>query len=342
VDNAIALVESKLPPATDADMERWLVAGLAACANAGLVAVHDMGMSVASARILAKLDAEKKLPLRVFVYLDGSADESYAYLGTTKPSPMLEVMGVKLYADGAMGSRGAALLADYADDPGNKGLLVMEPADLAARVKRVHAKGFAAAVHAIGDRGNRVVLDALDASPAPNGMRDRIEHAQLVAPEDFARFAKRGVVASMQPTHATSDMRWAEARVGKERVKGAYAWQTMLANGVMLAFGSDAPVESEKPAWGIYAAITRQDHAGAPKEGFLPEQRMTQHQALVGFATGAAYAVSHERELGALTPGMFFDVTLFEKDVAAPKDWINAKPVGTIVAGTLRTTEKVK
>ncbi len=346
IDNAIDLVTAKLPAPTDSDVERWIVEGLAACADAGLVAVHDMGMSVAATKVVMKLDDDNKLPLRVFVYLDGGDAASYEVLGTRPPSDRLSIMGVKLFADGAMGSRGAALLDEYADDKGNKGLLLTEPAELQKRIAKVHGKGFAAAVHAIGDRGNRVVLDAMKASPAPNGVRDRIEHAQLVEKSDFARFALLHVVASMQPTHATSDMRWAEQRVGAERVKGAYAWRTMLKGGVALAFGSDAPVEDERPQLGVYAAITRQDADGKPAAGFMPEQKVTQREALAAFAAGSAYAVGKEQHMGALTPGMFFDVTLFNDDpvkkteAGDPKAWLRTKPVGTLVGGVLREARK--
>ena len=342
IDSAMSLVEPKLPPPSPADRERWLVAGLTAFADAGLVAVHDMGMSVDSARILMKLDDAGKLPVRVFVYLDGTDEASYGLLGTRPPSERLEIVGVKLYADGAMGSRGAALLEDYADEPGQRGLLITEPAVLEARIKQVQQKGFQAAIHAIGDRGNHVVVTALAAAEGNDrSARHRVEHAQLIAPDDFALFARTGVIASMQPTHATSDMRWAEARVGRERLKGAYAWRTMLDKHIPLAFGSDAPIESERPVLGLYAAITRQDDEGNPPGGFLPDQRLTEAEALHAFAAGAAYAVHHERDLGALTPGMFFDVSLFDKDPhgAAPK-WLQTKPVGTVVGGKLRATPK--
>ncbi len=338
VDNAMDLVAAHLPAPTDADRERWLVAGLRACADAGLVAVHDMGMSVASAKMLLKLDQDGQLPVRVFVYLDGAEDAAYDFLGSVKNSEMLYFMGVKLYADGALGSRGAALLEDYADDPKNRGLLVTEPAVLEARIERVHAKGYQAAVHAIGDRANRTVIDLLTKHHVVD-IRDRLEHAQVLAVDDIARLYVPRITASMQPTHATSDMRWAEARVGKERLKGAYAWKSVVDSGADLAFGSDAPVEDVRPAWGIYAAITRQDHQGNPTGGFAPDQKLTTGQALQAFARGAAWAVNLERHDGALTPGMFFDVSLFDVDAAAdpdPRIWLTARPLGTVVSGRLR------
>ncbi len=342
VDNAIDLVERKLPEATDADVERWLTAGLAACADAGLVAVHDMGMSVAAARILQRLDRDGKTPVRVFVYLDGADPGAVEALGSFATTPTFEVRGVKLFADGAMGSRGAALLADYSDEPGNQGLLLTPPDVLAKTASVVHAKGFQIAVHAIGDRGNRVVLDAIDAAQgADRARRHRVEHAQLVAPDDFARFAALGVVASMQPTHATSDMRWAEARVGADRVAGAYAWRTMLQRDVPLAFGSDAPVESERITLGLYAAATRQDDRGAPKGGWTPAQKVTTDEALLAFTRGAAYAVGKEQDLGGLTPGMMMDVSVFDRDPRGdPVAWLQTTPTATVVGGKVRTTTR--
>jgi predicted amidohydrolase YtcJ len=341
VDNAMDLVTPFLPVPTDVDRERWLLAGLDAAADAGLVAVHDMGMSVASARVAIRLDAEGRLPIRLFVYLDGTEDAAYGFLGTHANTERLSFLGVKLYADGALGSRGAALLDDYADEPGRRGLLVTEPAVLEERIRRVHARGYQAAVHAIGDRANRIVIDLLTKHHVFD-IRDRIEHAQVLALDDIPRLYGPRITASMQPTHATSDMRWAEARLGPERLKGAYAWRRMLDAGNALAFGSDAPVEDIRPAWGIHAALTRQDHDGKPPGGFTPDQRLTQQEVLRSFARDAAWAVNLERHAGALTPGMFFDVSLFDADAVAQSDagdpgaWLRVRPVGVVVGGTLR------
>ncbi len=342
IDNAIDLLNPALPKATPADHERWLTAGLAACADAGLVAVHDMGMSVDAFAALRVMEAKGPLPVRVFVYLDGSDDAAYDVLGTVKATDTLALMGVKLYADGALGSRGAALIDDYSDEPGQRGLLLTEPALLEARIKKAHDKTFQVAVHAIGDRANRLVIDLLEKHHRDE-IRDRLEHAQVIAPSDIPRLYAPRITASMQPTHATSDMRWAEARLGKDRLAGAYAWRSIWNTGAALAFGSDAPVESERPAWGIYAAITRTDHSGQPSGGFLPEEALSQAQALRAFSRHAAWAVNLERHAGALTPGMFFDVSVFDIDAAAATDagdpaaWLRAKPVATVVGGTIRT-----
>ncbi len=339
IDNAMGLLRSKLPAPTPDDRKRWLRTGLSACAGAGLVGVHDMGMSVATFRALQALDDEGAIPIRVYVYLDGSDDEA---LGIVRNRPTatarVEVRGLKLFADGAMGSRGAALLDDYSDAPGERGLLLTSADVLKQRVADVHAAGAQVAIHAIGDRGVRTALDAIAFVQRDDvTRRHRVEHAQMIATDDIARFKTLGVIASMQPTHATSDMRWVEARVGSERVNGTYAWRTLLETGVPLAFGSDAPVESHRPSWGVYAALTRQDHAGSPEGGWRPEQRVTLGEALAAFSSGAAFAVGAEDKLGRLAPGQVFDVTLWPRGVTeAPERWLTAWPRAIVVGGELR------
>lgn len=347
VDNAMELVSRHLPPPSEADLERWLLAGTRAAADAGLVAVHDMGMAVDALPVLRRLESEGRLPLRVFVYLDGSDERAVAAAkaarleiakGDPSQPPLVHVQGVKLYADGAMGSRGAALLEDYSDERGHKGTLLTEPKVLAEQVRAIHEAGLQAAIHAIGDGGNRAALDAIASAQGPDkSRRHRVEHAQLLGPDDFMAFAALGVIASMQPTHATSDMRWAEARVGKERLAGAYAWRTLLESGAPLAFGSDAPVESERPALGLYAAVTRQDADGAPEGGWLPEQRLEVDAAIRAFSSGAAYAVKREGELGALKRGYPLDLSVFSEDARQdPARWLTSQPVATVVRGNLR------
>lgn len=343
VDTAVDLVSKQLPKPTTADHERWLTRAMKACADAGLVAVHDMGMDKDAVRVLKALNDHGALPVRVFVYLDGNDDGAWPLLGTFAATDMLQVMGVKLYADGALGSRGAALLDDYSDDVGNRGLMVTEPAVLEQRIQRAHELRFQVAVHAIGDRANRLAIDLLTKHHRID-IRDRLEHAQVLAVDDIGRLFAPRITASMQPTHATSDMRWAKNRLGEARLAGAYAWKRFVDANVALAFGSDAPVEDVRPAWGIYAAITRQDHDGHPVEGFLADQRLTQAQALRAFARNAAWAVNLERHAGALTPGMYFDVSLFDIDAVAATDagdpaaWLRARPVGTVLSAKLRST----
>lgn len=259
-----------------------------------------MGQTPETCDIAQRLADEGRLPIRLFVYLEGSETGSMAALGRYRAADRFAVRGMKYYTDGALGSRGALLLADYSDEPGRRGLAVTDAPDLADLVREVHRRGFQCAIHAIGDGGNRMALDAIAAAQAPDPSgapprRHRVEHAQVVHPDDFARFAALGALASVQPTHCTSDLRWAEQRLGPERVKGAYAWRTFLDHGVRLPLGSDAPVEDWNPLPGVYAAITRQEPDGDPAGGWHPEQILTLDEALRGFTAEAAYAVGGGR-----------------------------------------------
>jgi predicted amidohydrolase YtcJ len=234
---------------------------------------------------------------------------------------------VKLYADGALGSRGAALLEDYADDPGNRGLLIVGPEAMARAIERVGACRLQAAVHAIGDRANRVVLDGLEAmqrAHPDNPGRHRVEHAQVLSAADVGRFADLGIVASMQPTHATSDMYWAGERLGAERVRYAYAWRSLLDSGARMAFGSDFPVEEANPMLGLLAAVARQDRDRWPEGGWHPEQSVTRAEALHGFTLGAAWAAFMEDEVGSLAPGKRADFVVLDADpMAVPAQQID-------------------
>jgi predicted amidohydrolase YtcJ len=224
---------------------------------------------------------------------------------------------VKLYADGALGSRGAALLADYADDPGNQGLLFAPDDGLQEQMRRVLSCGLQVAVHAIGDRANRQVLDAyarlLPEFPHNPG-RHRIEHVQILAPADLPRFATLGVITAMQPTHATSDMYWAGERLGEERLAGAYAWRSLADSGAILAFGSDFPVEQANPMLGIYAAVGRQDLSGWPEGGWQPQERVTRAQAIRAFTRDAARAAFMEDSVGSLETGKRADFIVLDRD----------------------------
>ena len=230
----------------------------------------------------------------------------------------LTVRAVKLYADGALGSRGAALLADYSDEAGSRGLVLLEPADLDRQIRRAMAAGIQPAVHAIGDGANRLVLDAYQRvlhDLRTSDPRPRIEHAQIVAREDWPRFAALGVIASMQPTHATSDMPWAEARLGNARLAGAYAWRRLLDARAHLAFGSDAPVEGVSPIAGIYAAVTRQDGNCWPPGGWLPEERLSVEEAVRLYTLDAAYAAFEEDIKGSIAVGKLADFVVLSQDI---------------------------
>jgi predicted amidohydrolase YtcJ len=253
----------------------------------------------------------------------------------------LTVRAIKAYADGALGSRGAALLEDYSDEPGHRGLLVTPPERIAAVALDARRAGWQLWVHAIGDRGNRIVLDAYQhaAAAAPRapegGQRPRIEHAQVIAPEDFPRFAQLAVIASIQPTHATSDMVWAEARLGSSRIAGAYAWRRLKNAGARLAGGSDAPVESENPIEGLYAAVTRQDASGKPPGGWHADQALSRAEAVALFTSDAAYAAFEEKWRGRIAVGAAGDLTVLSADpLTVPVEKILAvRPVMTVVGG---------
>ncbi len=247
----------------------------------------------------------------------------------------LTVRSIKLYADGALGSRGAALLAPYSDDPGNSGLMLARPEHLLDVAKRARAKGFQVNTHAIGDRGVRNVIDAYSEAGVTANDRYRVEHLQVISPPDVPRLVSNGIIASMQPTHATSDMPWAERRVGSERIKGAYAWRTILNAGGRLALGSDFPVEDVNPFFGIYSAVTRQDHQGQPPGGWYPDQRLTPAEAIRGFTKDAAYAAFEETSRGTIEPGKLADFTIVDGDLLTmpAADLWKAKVRYTIVGG---------
>src|SRR5438132_3088853 len=271
VDAAMSLIDSKVPPPSPELRKARVLAAAQTIAANGLTEVHDAGADGATIAAVKQLIDEKKLPIRIYQMVSDDA----AMLDTWfRSGPLiaygnrLTVRAVKLYGDGALGSRGAALLAPYSDDPGNSGLLVSKEEHLAAVARRARSAGFQVNTHAIGDRGVRNVFDAYESAGATPADRFRIEHFQVVAPSDFPRLAKSGIIASMQPTHATSDMYWAETRIGPERIKGAYAWRTVLDSGARLALGSDFPVEAVNPFFGIYAAVTRQDQKGWPPGGW--------------------------------------------------------------------------
>lgn len=341
IDTAAALVDAVVPAPDDALRAEALARSLEAAARHGLTGVHDMGVSLADLALMRRFADEDKLPLRIRAYADGDAAalERLCVMGPYEhPKGRLAMRGVKFYVDGALGSRGAALLDDYSDEPGHRGLLVTEPAAYAAAVAKARDCGIQPASHAIGDRGNRIVLDTYEkvlGDAAGGDHRWRVEHAQVVHRDDLARFAALKVVASMQPTHATSDMPWAEARLGKERLYGAYAWQRLRALGVPLALGSDYPVESVDPRLGLYSAVTRQDRDGQPPGGWLPDQRLTPEQALRGFTAGAAFAAFDEDLVGRLTPGLAADFVVLDADpfVVAPAELPELKVLSTWVDG---------
>lgn len=350
VDNAMDLVTRHIPAPSAEVRERRVRLAARALAAEGLTVVHDMGEDLELARLLARLSARGELDVEVVGYLsEGELQRDLARelaslpRATRDASSTFRVAGVKLYMDGALGSRGAALLEPYADDPTNVGLPFLTEAELDARLARCDELRLQPAIHAIGDLANRRVLDAYErrmgASRDFASLRPRIEHAQVVAPEDWTRFAALGVIPSMQPTHATSDMPWAPARLGARRVEGAYAWRRLDPTGTRLACGSDFPVERSNPLEGLYAAITCADAAGNPPGGYRPDQKLDAKAALAGFTLNAAHAAREETRLGKLEVGCHANLTVLDVDplTCDPRALLGAgRVLRTIVRG--RTT----
>lgn len=344
IDAAAKLVDDVVPPPSAATRELALRRALAQAVRHGLTGVHDMGVALDDLALMRRLADAGELPLRITAYADGDAAALTALCAfgpLRHGNGRLRMAGVKLYADGALGSRGAALLADYHDEPGHRGLLVTSPADLEAAMRKAHGCGLQVAAHAIGDGANRSLLELFSSVlgvRAGSDHRWRIEHAQVVAVEDIPRFAALGVLASMQPTHATSDMPWAGDRLGPERLAGAYAWRRFLDAGVRLPLGSDFPVESVDPMLGLHAAISRQDAQGNPPGGWLPDQRLSLLEALHGFTVAAAHAGFAEQEVGRLATGLRADFVMVARDpfelpidavrtLALRSTWVDGKPV---------------
>ena len=344
VDNAMQRVFQAMPRPTPADVETQLLRGLKALTAVGLTAVHDAGVDADTLEVYRKLAEERRLPVRVYAMLDGQQplDKLAAHMDTWRRTPevgRLTVRAVKMFADGALGSRGAKLFEPYSDDPGNSGLWLTEPDELRRRIAIVAEAGFQPCVHAIGDAACAEVLSAYASLPRLRKLRPRIEHLQVLRARDVPLLRASGAVASMQPSHATSDALWAEARLGRgtERQKGAYAWRQAADGGATLAFGSDFPIESIDPRPGLRSAVERRTPNGA---AWMPEQRLTRDEALRAFTAGAAYAEHAERRRGMIRAGYDADLTVFDRDVlqVAVDELPQVEIAATVVGGVVEYT----
>ncbi len=319
VDNAMSLVDKHIPPPLARDYDRALIEAQNILLKYGITTATDMGTTLQDWQALRRAGDYGKLRVRVISYANDIGD--MAIIGGPGPSPWLyndklRMVGVKLYLDGALGSRGAWLKQAYADAPGNTGLPLLTYQALRNKLVRASMDKFQIAVHAIGDRANDEMLDAI-ASVADNYSGDRrwrIEHAQIVDPADIPRFGKFGIIASMQPVHETSDWKMAELRLGPNRLAGDYAWKSIAATGARLAFGSDFPVEHPNPLPGLAAAISREDASGQPPGGWQPQEKVSREVAIDGFTRSAAFAGFAEDRLGTLEPGMRADFVLLDVD----------------------------
>ncbi len=345
LDEAISLVRDVVPTLTREMKKSLMVSAAHACLAAGLTGTHEMGIGRETVGIYRELYEAGELPFRITAYYDGDAEDLDSVLAAGPiedfADGMFSLAGVKFYGDGSLGARSAAMLEDYSDDPGNRGIIVTDPDVLYKKVLACHRAGFQVATHAIGDRANRVVLDiyekVLEEDPG-SGLRPRIEHAQILSPEDIGRFASLGVIPSMQFTHCTSDMPWAPDRIGDSRLEGAYAWRSLMNAGSRIPGGSDYPVESIDPLLGIYAAVSRQDLDGMPAEGWAPEQRLTIEEAVRAFTINAAWAVGQEKERGSIEKGKLADLTILGADIMKikPSEIPGTEIIATIVGGRIK------
>ncbi|PSQ55180.1 MAG: amidohydrolase [Bacteroidetes bacterium QH_10_64_37] len=333
IDAAMALVTDHIPPPDEAQRECALATALRHTARRGITSLHDAGVGLSILRRVQRFIEEDRFPLRLYAMIDGRGDtlEHFCERGPLHhPSGRLDVESVKFFADGALGSRGAALLADYADATGTRGFLLHEDDALRDHVRTAHECGFQVNTHAIGDRANRQVLDAyreVARESARPLRRPRIEHAQVVAPEDRPRFGRLGVIASVQPAFAPSDREWAPARLGPDRLPHAYAWRSLRDAGARLAFGSDAPVEPADPVRSVHAAVTQRNADGTPNGGGRPDERLARTTALHACTQGAAYAAFQEDEVGSISVGKRADFVVLSQDLM------------TVPPGRLRDTE---
>jgi predicted amidohydrolase YtcJ len=340
VDAAMVLVESKIPAPTAAEQDQALAKAQELMLATGLTAAADMGTSPDDWSAMTRAASAGKLNVRILGYAGGIP--SMTAINGGRPSgwlhaDRLNLVGVKLYADGALGSRGAVLKRPYSDQPDTRGLSLISDTQLASQTAQAASTGHQIAVHAIGDGANAQVISAFEAlgRTYSGDRRWRIEHFQIADPSDIPRLAPAGIIASMQPVHQTSDRLMAEKRLGPDRLAGAYAWQSVIRSGARIAFGSDFPVESPNPFPGLAAAISRQDMNGQPPGGWTPEERVSFEQALSGFTRDAAYASFAEQKVGALEPGKWADFILVDRDVSAadPQALARTQVLETWVAG---------
>jgi len=321
VDNATNLITKYIPVPSENENLEALKLAIKECNKFGLTGVHDAGVSFEILKLMKKHLNDDWFNLRIYGMIDGDSTAWKVYKRNGPEIGLndyrLTVRSLKLYGDGALGSRGAMLIRPYSDDSTNSGLPVTSFEKLKLLSREAVAAGFQVNIHAIGDRANRDVISIFDSVLPKDGIerRFRIEHVQVIQVSDIPKMADLGIIASMQPTHATSDMPWAEKRVGKERIKGAYAWRTILNKGGKLAFGSDFPVESVNPFLGIYSAVTRQDLSGNPQGGWYPEQTMNIIEAVQGFTTWASYASFTENIVGQIKPGQYADFLVLDRNI---------------------------
>lgn len=342
VDGAMSLVGRVIPPAPREEVRTSVLAAIAEANRWGLVGVHDAGVGREVIDVYEELAREGNYNLRNYVMIRGG-DSTLAHYFERGPQEAIHdgrlwIRAIKLSADGALGSRGAALIDPYTDEPSHNGLLLVPPERIREVAVRALQNGFQLNVHAIGDRGNKVVLDAFEQALAEVPTTDhrfRVEHAQILHPDDVPRFAAMDVIPSMQASHQTSDMYWAEQRVGPERIKGAYAWRALLNTGLIIPNGSDFPVERVNPLISFHSSITRQDAKNWPEGGWYPDEKMTREEALRSMTIWPAHAAFQESIMGSLRTGKYADFVVLDRDIMSVADssLLGTRVLGTFIGG---------
>ena len=341
VDGAQAIVGRVIPAATRAELREQTLAAIAEANRWGLTGIHDAGVGAEGIAVYEDLAREGRYTLRNYVMIRGDDSTLDAFLRRGPQLALFDrlwIRSIKLWADGALGSRGAALLEPYSDDPGNTGLITTTPERIKSMAVRALKAGFQLNVHAIGDRANRMVLDHFEAAFREVPVADhrfRIEHAQILRYQDIPRFAELDVIPSMQGSHQTSDMYWVPNRLGWARAQGAYAWRSLLNTGVIIPNGSDFPVEAVNPLISFHAFVTRQDADNFPPGGWFPEQRTTRQEALWSMTLWPAYAAFMENESGTLTAGKYADFVVLDRDImtVAPEEMLGTRVIMTVLGG---------
>ncbi|MCU0390235.1 MAG: amidohydrolase [Thermoflexibacter sp.] len=317
IDNAMRLVSSVIPPPNEQEIRQILLTAQQTCLENGLTTIADAGLGKEIIELIDKMQKDNDLKIKVYAMVSATRENVAHFIkkGIYK-TDKLNVRSFKIYADGALGSRGACLIKPYNDDPKTTGFLLARPDELEANFQLIANSNFQANTHAIGDSANRIILDMYGKMlKGTNDRRWRIEHAQVVSQEDFVKFKQYNIIPSVQPTHCTSDMYWAGARLGFPRVKTAYAYQQLYEQNKILALGSDFPVEAVNPLFGFHAAVARQDAKNEPKEGFQMENAISRENALRGMTIWAAYANFEENERGSIEKGKQADFVILEKDL---------------------------
>ena len=338
IDNALDLIESQIPEKTEQDIYRQIIKAQTMLNKFGITSIHDAGTSKKEIKILKKMIKNEELSIRVYTMLNNNPKDYDSFLesGPEIENPFIKVQSIKIYLDGALGSRGAALLEPYSDSPSENGLLIIKPSEHKSLVKKFSKSGFQVNTHGIGDRAIRIILDNYE-EVANTKIRNRIEHSQIVHPDDVPRFKELNVIPAMQSTHCTSDMPWVEERIGLERMHEAYPWKSFIKLNIPVPGGSDAPIESPNPIEGIYASVTRKDKNGLPEKGWYSEQKMTLKEAIKSYTEWGAYASYEEKIKGKIKESFYADFTVLDQELKSTnlEMILDARVLFTILNGKI-------